>query len=160
MNSPQNKGRFHELLKSMNFLQDKWHLRNLLIGYWLLVLIGFLLYVGLIMLNSGGNFYDLLKKIPTLSVGLLVACLTAIMAYLLYQMTSNHVEKSNLKAFSFFAVIQQLLAVNLIGAALAYLYWKKVDKTSEKFSYLEILSISFISLFTLLATALLIKNTI
>ena len=101
----------------INFLNDSNKVARFLLGYWLITPIFFGLYILLTAQTTGMQLRELLN-IPTIAIAFLVACMTVILAAMLR--LARRENPNTVRIFSIYAVVQQLLVVNLIGAVGSY----------------------------------------
>lgn len=126
---------------------DIW--QKILIGYWLGIPIIFLLYAFLTALKMNTNFAQLLIQLPGFSISFLLSCVMWVQGMVFIR------TKSEMKGkFLFFAIIQQALTLNFIGAIFSYFALRKQSteyqfaSKAEKMSfYCFWVSILFLSLF-------------
>lgn len=126
---------------------DIW--QKILIGYWLGIPIIFLLYAFLTALKMNTNFAQLLIQLPGFSISFLLSCVMWVQGIVFIR------TKSEMKGkFLFFAIIQQALTLNFIGAIFSYFALRKqsteyqfASKTEKMSFYCFWVSILFLSLF-------------
>lgn len=126
---------------------DIW--QKILIGYWLGIPIIFLLYAFLTALKMNTNFAQLLIQLPGFAISFLLSCVMWVQGIVFIR------TKSEMKGkFLFFAIIQQALTLNFIGAIFSYFALRKqsteyqFDSKTEKMSfYCFWVLILFLSLF-------------
>lgn len=126
---------------------DIW--QKILIGYWLGIPIIFLLYAFLTALKMNTNFAQLLIQLPGFSISFLLSCVMWVQGIVFIR------TKSEMKGkFLFFAIIQQALTLNFIGAIFSYFALRKqsteyqfASKAEKMGFYCFWVSILFLSLF-------------
>ncbi|MGY3765488.1 hypothetical protein ACWOAH_02915 [Vagococcus vulneris] len=103
--------------------------RRVLIGYWLLIPVVFLSYTGLTAIKLSVSFQQLLTDSGTFAVGLLLICLMLVMALMMMMIDSQH--EVLLKKYLVFAMIQQVVTLNVIGAVAAFLYYRTLSQQED-----------------------------
>ena len=126
---------------------DVW--QKLLIGYWLVLTIIFFLYLFLTASRMNVQFSDVLVQLPGFAISFLLSCLMWIQGIVFIRTKMEMRGK-----FLFFAIIQQALTLNFIGAIFSYFALRKqsteyqFDSKTEKMSfYCFWVLILFLSLF-------------
>lgn len=106
----------------------------------------------------------MLQEVPSLAVAFLVCCILLVMAFILHSVFAMKEEVKTLRSFVLFAVIQQLMTLNFIGAGISYLYYRiipKAEKTDKiKRSPLILALVILVAVLSLLSAFLLLIQTI
>lgn len=126
---------------------DVW--QKLLIGYWLVLPLIFLLYLFLTASRMNVQFSDVLVQLPGFTISFLLSCLMWIQGIVFIRTKTEMRGK-----FLFFAIIQQALTLNFIGAIFSYFALRKqsteyqfASKTEKMSFYCFWMLILFLSLF-------------
>lgn len=101
------------------FLNNSDKLRKWLFIYWLVSPFLFMGYALMMSQTASVDLREVLNE-PTMAIAFLTSCMTLIMAGML-KGASGENEKTE-KVFGIYAVVQQLLVGNLIGALLSYFF--------------------------------------
>ncbi|WP_188359022.1 cell shape determination protein CcmA [Rothia aerolata] len=101
------------------FLNNSDKLRKWLFIYWLVSPFLFMGYALMMSQTASVDLREVLNE-PTMAIAFLTSCMTLIMAGMLKGASSEN-EKTE-KVFGIYAVVQQLLVGNLIGALLSYFF--------------------------------------
>lgn len=113
------------LTRAINWLTPN-RLKNVLVGYWLLLPVLFYSFVLLFAVNSQSRFTTLIAEVPPITLTFLLTCLMLLSAYLVYTLSKDQNNQQLLKRFVIFALVQQVATANLIGAAIVYAYYKSL----------------------------------
>ncbi|MEY8457654.1 hypothetical protein [Lactococcus ileimucosae] len=140
----------------MRIIQNNKFMHRALLAYWLLLPSSFLVLVLLLLLDTGDSFMELLTSVPSLSLGLLLSCLSFFLAYQFHHLY----EQAGMKKFLFVALLQQVFTLNFIGAGLAYLNWRLTDSENkkEKLPLIHLFLLGFTVVFSLLAVFVLTQS--
>ncbi|GAB2026158.1 hypothetical protein [Lactovum odontotermitis] len=109
-------------------------------------------------------YKEIITEMPSLAVAFLVCCILLVMAFILHSVFAIKGEVKTLKSFVLFAVIQQLMTLNFIGAGISYLYYRiipKAEKTDKiKRAPLILALVILVTVLSLLSAVLLLIQTI
>lgn len=108
-------------------------LKNILLGYWLVVPILFYLYLIITGVQMNQTVQELVQTTPTLLIGNLVSSLMLFQAGLLFFI--SHISQSKdglLGKFALVSIIQQVVTGNIIGVVLAFFFRRSLLAIEEE----------------------------
>lgn len=129
-------------------LYTKNRLKNGLLVYWIGLPILFYSYLVLTALKEHVTLAELLQQVPGLALGTLISSMLIIQAACLFMI--QNVSKSRqglLGKWLWFAMAQQIITANIIGAGLCFFYEKTLVDEAETTSLKLLFVVSMISFF-------------